>query len=59
VTGGPGTLIGVGALVLLGAGLGVTAYIRQKQGKPLFPMKKNPSVSREAKPKKKAAKTKS
>lgn len=59
VTGGPGTLIGVGALVLLGAGLGATAYIRNKQGKPLFPMKKNPSVSKEAKPKNKAAKTKS
>jgi hypothetical protein len=54
-----GTLIGVGALVLLGAGLGATAYIRHKQGKPLFPMKKNPSVSKEAKPKKKTAKTKS
>jgi hypothetical protein len=59
VTGGPGTLIGVGALVLLGAGLGATAYIRNKQGRPLFPMKKNPSVSKVAKPKNKAAKTKS
>lgn len=59
VTGGPVTLIGVGALVLLGAGLGATAYIRNKQGKPLFPMKKNPSLSKVAKPKKKAAKTKS
>jgi hypothetical protein len=54
-----GTFIGVGALVLLGAGLGATAYIRNKQGKPLFPMKKNPSLSKVAKPKKKAAKTKS
>jgi hypothetical protein len=54
-----GTFIGVGALVLLGAGLGATAYIRNKQGKPLFLIKKTPNVSKEAKPKKKAAKTKS
>ena len=53
-----GVLIGVGSLVVIGTGLGVTAYIRNKQGKPLFPLKKNSTASKEAKPKKKGTKTK-
>jgi hypothetical protein len=53
-----GILIGVGSLVVIGTGLGVTAYIRNKQGKPLFPLKKNSTASKEAKPKKKGTKTK-
>ena len=55
---GPGVLIGIGTVTLLGAGLLAFAYIRQKQGKPVFPIKKNPKVYKEAKPKKRTAKLK-
>jgi hypothetical protein len=58
VTPESGILIGVGSLVLIGTGLGVTVYIRHKQGKPLFPIKRKPRVFIEAKPAKKGKNTK-
>jgi hypothetical protein len=48
-----GVLIGVASLLVIGTGLGATVYIRYKQGKPLFPLKKKPKISKVATPKKK------
>jgi hypothetical protein len=50
--------IAAGIVAVGGIGLGALAFIRNKQGKPLFPLKKNSTDSKEAKPKKKGTKTK-
>ena len=50
--------IASGIVAVGGIGLGALAYIRNKQGKPLFPLKKNSTASKVAKPKKKGTKTK-
>ena len=55
---GIGVYIAAGAVAVAGIGLGTLAYIRHRQGKALFPLKKTPRVSKEAKPAKKGKKTK-
>lgn len=47
-----------GLVAISGISLGILAYVRNKQGKPMLPIKQKIKVSKEAKPKKKVTKTK-